>query len=103
MSEANKTNGTQNVVNETAQAQVNTAPAAQPAPVVTQQNVAAPAPVEEKPNWFKRNWKKVAAGSAAVLTAVGSAFVAYRKGKSAGYNCAMPQQNDDYSPLDPNV
>lgn len=92
---------TQEVKTEVTQEQQNNTPVAQP------QTQVATAPVQQietkQPGWFKRNWKKVAAGTAAVVTTVGSAIVAYRKGKQAGYSCAMPQDGNEYSPLDPNV
>lgn len=60
------------------------------------------APVEQQPkkeNWFKRHWKAVAGGTAGLAAVVGSAFVAYRKGKQAGQQQVTP--TEDYS-LNPN-
>lgn len=54
-----------------------------------------------KPNWFKRHWKGVTAGAVGVVTAVGSAFVAYKKGKAAGIMSVPQPPAEDYS-LDPN-
>lgn len=85
-------------------------PVAQQNPSVQPVVATTPAPVQQtnEPGFIKRNWKKIAVGAGAVLTAVGSAFVAYKKGKQSGY-CAgvdtMNQLNSDgsVSPLDPNV
>lgn len=75
--------------------------AAQPVVVVQQQ----PAATVKQDGWFKRNWKKVAIGAGTVLTAVGSAVVAYKKGKQQGVCVGMDMSNNDgsISPLDPNV
>ena len=97
MSELN--NGTQvpndGAVEANVQQPVQNPPVVQtPAPVTT---------VEQKPNWFKRNWKKILAGAGAVVAVVGSGVAAYSKGKKAGVNMAYAQQpEEDYS-LDPNV
>lgn len=102
MSEVNKTmeNQEQQKVNDGAvPAQTTEAPAQ---PVTT---TPAAAPTEEKkPNWFKRHWKAIAAGTGAALTAVGSAVVAYKKGKQNGIASVpiQPMETEDYS-LDPNV
>lgn len=103
---ANKTvdNGTQNVVNNDGAVEA-VAEQQQPMqPQVTQPAAVVTAEPPKQPNWFKRNWKKVAAGAAAVTAAVGSAFVAYNKGKQAGAASYYPPQNDgeDYS-LNPNI
>lgn len=73
-------------------------------PQMTQPVTVATVEPPKQPNWFKRNWKKVAAGAAAVTAAVGSAFVAYNKGKQAGAAAYYPPQSDgeDYS-LNPNM
>ena len=81
-------------------------PVAQNAP--TQQTGGAPQPQivvvqEQKENWFKRNWKKILAGTAAVGGVVGSAFVAYNKGKKAGAVCYPPSTNEEDYTLNPNV
>ena len=54
-------------------------------------------------NWLKKHWKGVVGGSLGLGTAVGSAWVAYKKGKAAGINSVpMPTgQEEDYS-LNPN-
>lgn len=76
----------------------------QPIPVV-----ATPVPVTTQPQqdgWWKRNWKKVTGAAAAVVTVVGSALVAYNKGKA---DATPPVQNQPqgYDPaeyaLNPNV
>lgn len=56
--------------------------------------------------WLKKHWKGVTAGAALIGGGIGSAFVAYRKGKSVGVAQTVnyyeqPQQS--VSPLDPNV
>lgn len=102
MSEVNKTmeNQGQPMNDGAVPAQTNETPAQ------TVATTPAAAPTEEKkPNWFKRHWKAVAAGAGAVVTAVGSAVVAYKKGKANGIaSVPMPPmaEPEDYS-LDPNV
>lgn len=75
----------------------------QPAVQQPVQQAAAPAQTAEPPkqNWLKKHWKGVTAGAAAVVTAVGSAFVAYKKGKAAGIMSVPTPPQEDYS-LDPN-
>jgi len=56
--------------------------------------------------WLKKHWKGVTAGAVAIGGGIGSAFMAYRKGKSVGVAQTVnyyeqPQQS--VSPLDPNV
>lgn len=52
--------------------------------------------------WLKKHWKGVTATVVGVGTAVGTSIAAYRKGKAAGANGAMPiQETEDYS-LNPN-
>lgn len=102
---ANKTvdNGTQNVVNNDGAVEAAVEQQQPMQPQVTQPAAVATVEPPKQPNWFKRNWKKVAAGAAAVTAAVGSAFVAYNKGKQAGAAAYYPPQSDgeDYS-LNPN-
>lgn len=96
----NMNNGTQQVVGNDGAA------SAQPVQEVPQQVVAAQAPAvvpeTKEPNFFKKHWKKLVAGAAAVAAAAGSAFVAYNKGKQAGAVCYPPNDGEDYS-LNPNV
>jgi hypothetical protein len=76
----------------------------QPAVQQPVQQAAAPAQQQvepPKPNWFKRHWKGVTAGAVGLVTAVGSAFVAYKKGKAAGIMSVPTPPQEDYS-LDPN-
>lgn len=77
--------------------------AEQPAVQQPVQQAAVPAQTAEPPkqNWLKKHWKGVTAGAAAVVTAVGSAFVAYKKGKAAGIMSVPTPPQEDYS-LDPN-
>lgn len=51
--------------------------------------------------WLKKHWKGVAATIVGAGTAVGSAVVAYRKGKQAGVMSVPVPDQEDYS-LDPN-
>ncbi len=52
--------------------------------------------------WMKRHWKGAVGGALGLGTAVGSAWVAYKKGKAAGINSVpMPTEQEDYS-LNPN-
>ena len=63
-----------------------------------------PPQAQQQDGWWKRNWKKVTGITAAVGTAVATAVVAFNKGKRVGteegYNY---QQQEQRSPLDPNV
>lgn len=74
--------------------------AQQPQPQQPQQQIVY---VQQPEGWWKRNWKKVGAAAAAIGTAVASAAVAFSKGKKAGENEAYYQQEQQRSPLDPNV
>ena len=102
MENENMNNGTQVGENNngTNSQQVQQPVAQQPAPMQPQPVVIP----EQKENWFKKNWKKLLAGTAAVGGVVGSAFVAYNKGKQAGADnvCYPPNDDEDYS-LNPNV
>lgn len=51
--------------------------------------------------WLKRHWKGVVAGLTGTGAIVGSAVVAYKKGKAAGCNMQPYQEQEDYS-LNPN-
>ena len=97
-------NGTQqNVVNNDGAVEAAVEQQQPMQPQVTQPTMVVPAEPPKQPNWFKRNWKKVAAGAAAVTAAVGSALVAYNKGKQAGAAYYQPQSDgEDYS-LNPNI
>lgn len=53
----------------------------QPAPVV-----AAPEPPKE--NWFKRNWKKLAAGAGAIAGGALALFAAHQHGVATGFDKA---------------
>lgn len=55
--------------------------------------------------WLKKHWKGVTAGAVAIGGGIGSAFVAYRKGKSVGVAQTVNyyEQPQQTSPLDPNV
>lgn len=68
-------------------------------PVVVVQTVAAPD--EKKESWLKRHWKAVAAGAAALGTAVATTVVAYKKGKAVGIASVPMPEPEDYS-LNPN-
>lgn len=59
--------------------------------------------VEEKPNWFKKHWKAILTGAAAVATAVGSGVVAYNKGKNVGMNAPVQMPSDYDNSLNPNI
>lgn len=51
--------------------------------------------------WLKKHWKGVTAGITGVGAAVGSAILAYKKGKQAGVNSVPVMEQEDYS-LNPN-
>lgn len=52
--------------------------------------------------WLKRHWKGVVAGIVGTGATVGSAVIAYKKGKAAGImSVPAPNQDEDYS-LNPN-
>lgn len=78
------------------------------APVQPEPQQQAPQQVVVQPEkegfggWLKRHWKGVTATIVGAGTAVGSAVVAYKKGKAAGVMSVQPlQETEDYS-LDPN-
>ena len=71
---------------------------------VQQQAVQQQVVTEEKKGfggWLKKHWKGVTATIIGAGTAVGSAVVAYKKGKAAGVMSVPQQEADDYS-LNPN-
>lgn len=101
--ENNTVNGTnENPVPNDGAMDANTTPPAQNTPA--QQTAATTTEQAKKPNWVKRNWKKILAGAGAVIAVVGSGVAAYSRGKKAGVQIGYAQQPDqeDYS-LDPNV
>ena len=76
----------------------------QPAPVQKQAAPAEPAK-EGLMDKLKKHWKGVTAVIVGAGLGVGSAFVAYKKGKAAGImSCPTPepQQDPDEYSLDPN-
>lgn len=79
----------------------------QETPVNAEPAPQQPATTEEQKTgfggWLKKHWKGVVGGVTATAAAVGSAVVAYKKGKAAGVMSVPVQQTetDDYS-LNPN-
>lgn len=96
-------NQNQNVGTEQVQQQVATPVQAEPQTVQTEATVQQ---VEQKGfgNWLKKHKKGVIAAVTGFTATVGSAFVAYKKGKAAGI-MSVPapqgQPEEDYS-LNPN-
>ena len=99
MADKNNNKANEEVKNEPVQQQ-NDVPAPEPTPAPQQT-------AEEQKGgfgtWVKRHWKGLVAGATATAAAVGSAVVAYKKGKAAGQCCVPVQQTEpeDYS-LNPN-
>lgn len=96
--------GEQNQMQNGQQAEQNGQQQVQQQEPVQQQAVQQQVQTEEKKGfggWLKKHWKGVTATIIGAGTAVGSAVVAYKKGKAAGVMSVPQQEADDYS-LDPN-
>lgn len=99
MSEQNGSVGTVNGGQQVPEAQGAQVPPQEPV-----QQAANPAQQTAEPpkqNWFKKHWKGVAGSAAAVVTVLGTGFVAWKKGKAAGIMSVPTPPQEDYS-LDPN-
>jgi len=92
---------TEQVQQQVAQAENPQVPQQPEQPVVQQQAVVPPAEETGFKAWLKKHKKGVIATVVGAVTAGGSAFVAYKKGKAAGIMSVPVPENDDYS-LDPN-
>lgn len=98
---ANQNNQNKGTEQQVAEQQVQQVPEQQQPQQVQQPVVIVQTEKEGIGAWFKRHWKGVVGAVTGALAVGGSAVVAYKKGKQAGFN-SMPQQQDDCYSLNPN-